>query len=266
MMNMTNVLDGFVRKLKSSGEFSDARFIFGGRGEYAEKPVEGFLVACSVGKEEYIREQKGETVKANLEFCLYAPQGEGKRALTLLSQKLAYALRIADEEQVLGKITVADSGYDSNMTVWKQNVTAMYVFTKNNVEPEKPDTDPDEPEDTEPEVYYERILLEGAEIPFVTHFEVRQECTAYELKEFLCGGVEEYICPDEKYSITMTVQGEGLFPEPYVNKSLCLYREVTDVTYDGCRITKIVSKRDANLNSRQEITLTCSRAHKGAEL
>ncbi len=247
MMNLTNVLDEFVLKLKQLEGLSSVRFIHGGRGDFAQRPVDDFLIACSAAKEEFKREKaKGEEYEGTLEFTLYAPQGEGKRALTLLSQKLAEGLKTVDAKGVFEKITIADSTFDSNMTVWKQVVSALVAQREENAE----------------EIYTESVYLGTQKVTGVTAFEVTDEYSFYERRELLAGDAEEYTAFRRKCIITMSVYGEQLFIGAFENKDVNIYRESTNTTYDDCRLLKAVNKA----GGRQDMTFVCRRSHKGAEV
>ncbi len=247
MNSLTNVLDEFVLRLKKLEGFSSVRFIHAGRGAFAEKLVEDFLIACAVAKEEFKREKgKGEEYKGTMEFTLYAPEGEGKRALTILSQKLAEGLKTVDANSSFEKITIADSTFDSNMSVWKQTVSALFAKKS---------------EETS-EVYTESVYLGTSKLTGVTAFEVTAECSAYELRELLAGEIGEYIAPRKKYTVTMSVYGADLLLDALANKDINIYRESTNMTYDDCRLLKIVNKA----SGRQDLTFVCRRAHKGAEV
>lgn len=243
MSSLTDVLDGFVKGLKKTGEFSHVRFVFAGRKDFAEMPVESFLVACGVGKTEALRDgSQCEIRRADFEFTVYAPHRESKRNLTLLSQKIAETLKAQDKNGDFVSITVSDGSFDSNLTVWKQKITALYEGMQTT--------------SSEGSVYLGKEKLSG-----VVSFEVKQENTSYELKELLFGGTEEYINLKSRYTITLVLQGNTL-PATYSYGVHNLYRASTDTTYDDCRVLKIHSKADG----RQEITLESFRAHKGAEV
>ncbi len=244
MKNLTNVLDDFVLKLKKLQGLSSVRFIHAGRGEFAQRPVDDFLIACAAAKEEFKKEN--EEYKGTLEFTLYAPQGEGKRALTLLSEQLVQGLKSVDAKGSFEKITIADSSFDSNMSVWKQVVSALVA----------------EKTEVAEEVYTENVYLGTTKLVGVTSFEVVVECSAHERRELLAGSVEEYIAQKSKYTITMSVYGADLLPGAVANKNLNIYRESTNMTYDDCRLLKMVNKT----RGRQELIFQCRRAHKGAEV
>ncbi len=247
MKSLTNVLDALVLKLKKSKGLSGVRFVHGGRGAFAERPVEDFLITCSVAKEEFKREKdKGEEYTGTMEFTLYAPQGEGKRALALLSERLAKEIKALDTKGDFEKITVADSSFDSNMSVWKQVVSVLYAHRAENASEE----------------YYESVYLGTTKLDGVLSFGVVEECSAYELRELLSGGTEEYVDSRIKYTITMSVYGEDMFLKSLANRNVNIYRENTNMTYDDCRLQRIEDK----VSGRQILTFICRRAHKGAEV
>lgn len=247
MTSLTNVLDALVTKLKKTEDLSTMRFVHGGRGAFAERPVEDFLIACSVGKEEFKREKnKSEEYTGTMEFTLYAPQGEGKRALTLLSGKLAKGIKQLDAKGEFEKITIADSSFDSNMTVWKQVVSVLYAQRGESVSEE----------------YYESVYLGTTRLERVVSFEVVEESSAYELRELLSGSRWEYIAPEKKYTITMNVYGEDLLLDSLANRNVNIYAEKTNMTYDNCRLRRIENKA----SGRQVLTFVCRKAHKGAEI
>lgn len=243
MSSLTGVLDGYVVSLKNTGEFPDVRFVFAGRDGNAERPVESFLVACGVGKSEILRDSSEcEMCVAELEFTVYAPDGESKRNLALLSGRILEKLKALDKTGCFSDIRVEDGSFDSNMTVWKQKITAVYQSANTY--------------SVENSVYLGSEKLQG-----VVSFDVKQENSSYELKEILAGGTEKYIDFRTTYTITVILLGNTLSAD-YSYKVFNLYRESTDTTYDDCTVVKIHSKGDG----RQEITLKCLRAHGGAEV
>ncbi|MBQ4569593.1 MAG: hypothetical protein IJA62_06040 [Ruminococcus sp.] len=244
MKNLTNVLDELVLKLKKLQGLSSIRFVHSGRGEFAQRPVDDFLIACAAAKEEFKKEN--EEYKGTLEFTLYAPQGEGKRALTLLSQQLAQGLLSVDTEGSFEKITIADSSFDSNMSVWKQVVSALVAEKTEAVD----------------EVYTETVYLGTTKITGVTSFEVTVECSAHERRELLAGEVEQYVAQKSRYTITMSVLGADIPIGALANKNVNIYRENANMTYDDCRLHKMHN----STRGGQELIFQCRRAHKGAEV
>ncbi len=184
-----DILDSLVKALKAKPEFASVRFIYGGKSTPAEKPVESFLVACSVGKTQREVSALGFEESAELEFTVYAPHNSGRRELTAFSGNLYHALEECDAEKLISRIKLASAVYDSDICTQYQRVTAVVNYSELQQETEEDSEDNSSERDIP-------INVNGGFVSGVTAFEEIYTKEYYSVKEFL-GGITGRVLPVE---------------------------------------------------------------------
>ena len=69
MQSLISVLDFYVKELKRSGEFSDAKFLFAGNSKKAQYPSDTEIVACGTGEQSFSKVKKSGSLLFTI-FCL----------------------------------------------------------------------------------------------------------------------------------------------------------------------------------------------------
>lgn len=216
-----NVLDGFVKAIKETGDFSDVRFIHAHKTSNAEKPVESFLVACGVGNVQMEKTSEGGSRHtAELEFHIYSPWTQGGRELGKMSARLMEALEGADTEGVLSSLKLSDGVYDADLCTMCQVLTAQ-VYSE--VIPEEI------PEADTVEIVVNGKSYEAASV------EVCKEASVYEIRELLAGDTGEYLELGTRYTLKVRVGTSHDPLEDLPEADITVNGKV----YAGCRVTEM---------------------------
>ncbi len=243
MEKLVCVLDDFIYGLKEISDFKDVRFIHSGRNKPAEKPVMTFLVACGV-KSQSIRTLEDSEISQQgvLEFCVYAPEGEGKRALGILCENMAFVLKNSPQKQKVQEINIHDATFDSNLTVWRQTVSVKIGFA-GTVEGDSGVA----------------IKVCGADVQGVTSLSVLCNRDYYRVKELLSGDTGERIVAKEDYVLTLTAKtSEDIFSAHPKGGILICIKETGD-EYIDCAVEKSALKVTPSGLVREYVLISAQR-------
>ena len=246
MKKFQSVLDEIVCSLKEKSAFNGVRFIHSGRKKPAEKPVQSFLVACGVKSESVSFSKSGEVVsKGVLEFCVYAPGTEGKRALSEVCEELALALAQVLAADCTQEINMSDAAFDSDLTVWRQAVNVHLRFSR--------------AEQSESGI---SIEVCGAQVSGVSTLSVLCNRDYYRVKELLTSDTGERVLIKEDYVLTLKLWStEDIFAS-HPRGGISLLVKATGDEYTDCAVEKSTLEVTASGVVR-EYVLLCTRRKAG---
>lgn len=244
MTNLTDLLDSYVKKLKSTKKFEGVKFVFSGKVRPAEFPLLSFAVAVSAASVS-IENQSDDTSirRGTLHFDIYGHKDASKRDVNLLCLELYRELcRVCDTDNTK-VIESSEAVYDSNICVWRQQIRVKLRSTQKTL--------------TSEDV---RLYL-GGKVLELTGFESAEEFSLYPVKEVFCGVTDYADTGRVGEQLVITAEDE-LFPLGEFD----LFEEVSKVVYKGCRVIKrTIGQQNGNLKTCRYILTFCEKIY-GAEV
>lgn len=238
MEKLVCVLDELVRGLKENTDFAGVRFIHGGRNKPAEKPVVSFLVACGV-KNRSVRVLEDGTASRQgvLEFCVYAPAGEGKRGLGILCENMALALENSENKKSISEISVHDAVFDSNLTVWRQSISVKLASSQAAEKSSIP------------------LEVCGKAVQGVTSFSAVCNREYYRVRELLAGDTGERVVQREDYVLSLSVKSSQDIFVSHPEGGISLLLRDTMEEYVNCAVEKSVLRFTPSGTQREYVLI-----------
>lgn len=253
MKKLTDILDGFVKKVKTNEALSDVRFIHGGKTASAEKPVRSSLVACAVGAVQISEGiTSGSECTAEFKFHVYAPENVGSRELSKLTHSLMEALWEADTEGIISSQKADEVKFDSELCTRVQLLTVTVKLLSSE------GTDPE----PAPQSQFQ-ISLNGNLLPDVRAFSAEKHRELYAVRELLAGDTGKQLLTEEKFVIKLSVVSDkDIFAYlSDIDLTLCVGK--SEKTYTGCTVTNSTEKPTAEGLCLWEYTLTSNNVKQG---